>query len=73
MSERAIERGERQELVMLLLCCAGLLIKFMHPECPTEATQGVCMSVYMCVYLCVSLCVCVINAQLLKLLMKNDF
>lgn len=55
MSEWARERGERQELVMLLLCCAaaaadaaGLLIKFMHPECPTEAaTQGV------------SVCVCV--------------
>lgn len=77
MSEFARERGERQELVMLLLCCAaadaaGLLIKFMHPECPTEAaTQGV--SVCVCVCVSVSVCVCVINAQLLKLLMKNDF
>lgn len=49
---------------------AGLLIKFMHPECPTEAaTQGVSV----CVCVSVSVCVCVINAQLLKLLMKNDF
>lgn len=64
MSEWAIERGERQELVMLLLCCsaaaadaAGLLIKFMHPECPTEAaTQGV--SVCVCVSACICVCVC---------------
>lgn len=64
------KRTRREARISYVAAAAGLLIKFMHPECPTEAaTQGVSV----CVCVCLSVCVCVINAQLLKLLMKNDF
>lgn len=50
-------REARISYVAAAADAAGLLIKFMHPECPTEAaTQGV--SVCMCVCVSVSVCVC---------------